>query len=113
MAELFFCTTKQFERGTVDQRSDVSGQFANNHLTERCSGSKAGSYLRRIDSCITQLKAQGPAGTCNESKQDKERRFRTRRDINVFVPARIQQVMRTIHLYGRSSSGDGGADRDS
>jgi len=36
-----------------------------------CSGSEAGSYLRLIDSCITQLKAQGPARTCNES-QEKE-----------------------------------------
>jgi len=27
----------------------------------------AGSYLRRIDSFITQLKAQGPSRTCNES----------------------------------------------
>ena len=27
-----------------------------------CSGSKAGSFLRLIDSCITQLKAQGPFG---------------------------------------------------
>ena len=26
----------------------------------RCSGSEVGSYLRRIDSCIIQLKAQGP-----------------------------------------------------
>ena len=25
--------------------------------------------MRRIDSCITQLKAQGP-GTCNESKEE-------------------------------------------
>ena len=31
-----------------------------------------GSYLRRIDSCITQLKAQGPARTCNESKEEEE-----------------------------------------
>ena len=29
-----------------------------------CSGSEAGSYLRLIDSCITQLKAQGPSRTC-------------------------------------------------
>ena len=35
-----------------------------------CSGSEAGSYLRLIDSCITQLKAQGPSGTCNESKEE-------------------------------------------
>jgi len=35
------------------------------------SGSEAGSYLRLIDSCITQLKAQGPSRTCNESKEEK------------------------------------------
>ena len=35
-----------------------------------CSGTEAGSYLRRIDSCITQLKAQGPSRTCNESKEE-------------------------------------------
>ena len=34
-----------------------------------CSGSEAGSYLRLMDSCITQLKAQG---TCDESKEEKE-----------------------------------------
>jgi len=42
----------------------------NNHFTEMCCGSEAGSYLRRIDSCITQLKAQGPSRTCNESKEE-------------------------------------------
>jgi len=36
------------------------------------SGSEAGSYLRRIDSCITQLKAQGPSTTCNESDEEEE-----------------------------------------
>jgi len=30
------------------------------------------SYLRLIDSCITQLKAQGPSRTCNESKEEEE-----------------------------------------
>jgi len=30
------------------------------------------SCLRLIDSCITQLKAQGPSGTCNESKEEEE-----------------------------------------
>jgi len=29
--------------------------------------------LRLIDSCITQLKAQGPFRTCNESKEEKRR----------------------------------------
>ena len=41
---------------------------------------EAGSYLRLIDSCITQLKAQGPSRTCNqrpsrtcnESKEEEE-----------------------------------------
>ena len=35
-------------------------------------GSEAGSYLRLIDSCITQLKAQGPSRTYNESKEEEE-----------------------------------------
>ena len=30
-------------------------QFKNNYFTEMCSGSEAGSYLRLIDFCITQL----------------------------------------------------------
>ena len=32
----------------------------------------AGSYLRLIDVCITQLKAQGPSRTCNESEEEEE-----------------------------------------
>ena len=28
--------------------------------------------MRLLDSCITQLKAQGPSGTCNESKEEEE-----------------------------------------
>jgi len=39
---------------------------------QMCSGSEAGSYLRLIDSCITQIKAQGPSRTCNESKEKEE-----------------------------------------
>ena len=39
----------------------------------RCSGSEAGSYLRLIDSCITQRKARGPSRTCNESKEEEEK----------------------------------------
>ena len=37
-----------------------------------CSGSEAGSYLRRIDSCATQRKDQGPFRTCNKSKEEEE-----------------------------------------
>jgi len=46
-----------------------SSQFKNNCFTEMLSGS---SYLRPIDGCITQLKAQGPSRTCNESKEEGE-----------------------------------------
>ena len=42
------------------------------HLRLDVTGSEAGSYLRLIYSCITQLKAQGPSRTCNESKEEEE-----------------------------------------
>ena len=35
-----------------------------------CCGTKAGSHVRLVDSCITQLKVQGPSRTCNESKEE-------------------------------------------
>ena len=38
-------------------------------VSEMCSGSEAGSYLRLIDSCITQLKAQGPVDGKEEEKK--------------------------------------------
>ena len=49
-------------------------------LRIRCSWSQGNpascvrwvSYLRLIDSCITQLKGQGPFRTCNESKEEEE-----------------------------------------
>ena len=37
-------------------------------------GSEAGSYLRLIDSCITQFKAQGPPRACSESKEEEEKK---------------------------------------
>ena len=37
-----------------------------------CGGTEADSYLRLIDFCITQLKAQGPSRTCNESQEEEE-----------------------------------------
>ena len=46
--------------------------FRVNYFTEMCSGSEAGSYLRLIDSCSTQLKAQGPFRSCNESKEEED-----------------------------------------
>ena len=45
------------------------------HNRRRCVVvTDAGSYLRRIDFCITQLKAQGPSRTCNESKEEEKSR---------------------------------------
>ena len=41
-------------------------------ITLDCSGSEAGLYLRFIDTCITQLQAEGPSRTCNESKEEEE-----------------------------------------
>ena len=58
-----------------------SSQFENNHLTEMCIGSDAGSYLRLIDSCITQLQAQGPSRTCIESKEEEEEERHLRRGL--------------------------------
>jgi len=43
-----------------------------------CSGSEAGSYVRLIDFCITQLKVQGPSSTWNESKEEERREKRVR-----------------------------------
>jgi len=36
----------------------------------RAMDTTLGSYLRRIDSCIAQLKAQGPYRTCIVSKEE-------------------------------------------
>ena len=44
-------------------RNRYSSYFENNYVTELCSGSEAGSYLRLIDSCITRFKAQRPSRT--------------------------------------------------
>ena len=42
------------------------------HLPRCVVVTEAGSYLRLIDFCITQLKAQGPSRTCNESQEEGE-----------------------------------------
>jgi len=57
---------------TTPPHAAAQVNFKNNHFTEMCCGTEAGSYLRLIDSCITQLKAQGRSRTCNESKEEEE-----------------------------------------
>jgi len=39
--------------------------------------SEEGSYVKLVDACITQLKAQGPSRACNESKEEGEEGFAT------------------------------------
>ena len=41
--------------------------------------STLGSYVRLMDSCITQLKVQGPSRTCNESKEEEGEHLDLRR----------------------------------
>ena len=47
-------------------------QTQNNHFTEVCRGFDVGSFLRLMDSCFTQLQAQKPSRTCDESKEEEE-----------------------------------------
>jgi len=41
-------------------------------MTEMRCGDEAGSYLRLVDSFITELEAQRLSRTCNESKEEAE-----------------------------------------
>ena len=53
-----------------------------------------GSYLKFIDSCITQLKVQGPSRTCNESKEEAKKK----------VPGAAQRLSQRL-LDGESGKG--------
>jgi len=48
------------------------GRLSGDRRRRRSCSSASGSYLRLIDSCITQLKAQGPSRTSNESEEEEE-----------------------------------------
>ena len=39
-------------------------------------GTEAGSYLKLLESCITQLKAQRTSSTCHESEEEEEEEAR-------------------------------------
>ena len=58
------------EVGGAAMHAVMAGHISDIALCVTCRGTEAGSYLRLIDSCITQLKAQGPSRTCNESKEE-------------------------------------------
>jgi len=59
--------------GSPLPRARALPAFKINRFTEMCCGAKAGSYLRLTDSCSTQLKAQGPSRTCNESEEEEDK----------------------------------------
>ena len=63
------------------------------------SGSDAGSYLRLIDSCITQLKAQGPFRNCNESKEE---------EVAVAEAEGVDRVLDLHHRAARMPATQGG-----
>jgi len=75
-----------------------------NHLTEMCCGTEAGSYLRLIVSCITQLKAQGPSRTCNESNEEEESQLTHR------VPSKRHAVAASA-AWSNHPGGNPGANR--
>ena len=65
----------------------------NNHFTEMCSGSKSGSYLRLIDSCITHIEAQGPSRTYNEgTEEDAVKRWAKRASDTKTEPNQLLEV---------------------
>ena len=71
-----FKTDRRFEADYTDLKTaftDLKTETTDLIL----SGVEAGSYSRLIDSCITQLKVQGPSRTCNESKEGVEYRMRS------------------------------------
>ena len=45
----------QLFRQCASRRACPPRRFKNNYFTEMCSGSEAGSYVRLIDFCSTQL----------------------------------------------------------
>ena len=66
------------------------------HLPGSRDHYEAGSYLRLIDSCITQLKAQGPSRTCNVSKEEEgSRPSGATSGCSACTPAvRVQEIVR-------------------
>jgi len=56
---------------------DAWGEASERHVeVPAIALAPAGHALRLIESCITQLKAQGPSRTCNESKEEEGEEFR-------------------------------------
>ena len=77
------------------------------------SGSETVAYLRLIDSCITQLKAQGPSRNCNESKEEEEeeedrvkrgvRGFKKLLELFAVLVGHLEKIVQTPMARGRST----------
>ena len=66
----------------IEDTLSISGIGSCSKSVQLSISTETGSYFRLIDSCITQHKAQGPSRTCNESKEEKEKRI----PISRFLP---------------------------
>jgi len=69
------CRTRRAKRFLESEGRDISPAVfgeGRHSVCLVCNALCRGAYLRLIDSCIIQLKAQGPARTCNESKEEEE-----------------------------------------
>jgi len=66
----------------LNPRPNRHGGGIGHPFTAACHVLWSGWYLRLIDSCTTQLKAQGPSRTCNESKEEEEEEPRVKEAIN-------------------------------
>jgi len=77
--------------------------FENNYFTEMCSGSEAGSYLRLIDSCIPQLKAQRPLGPVTRVKKKKKKLGLLEAPLDGSVYARVWLCLNQHCLIQRDS----------
>ena len=66
-------TVSTFENHCLEGKLTFGDPFEDSGVTGGLVGAWFRfAYLRLIDSCITQLKAQGPSRTCNESKEEEE-----------------------------------------
>ena len=76
-------------------------------ITSMCSASEAGSYLRRIDSCIIEVKTQGPSRTCNESKEDEQNKksYLTESVHKVVLQKSIFAQIRRLILHNSNNKG--------
>ena len=68
------------------------------HSSPCVAVTEAGSYLRLIDSCITQIKAQGPSRTCNESKEEEGTRLHRVHDA---LQRKRKRKRKTLSFRGR------------